>query len=261
MGAGIYRESVWLGFTQLSNYRAEMWLGTVTRFIGLGGLLILWTVIYRDNPNINVKEIVSYLLIANSIRDAIDAQHLKLSKEFITDIKLGTISSHLLRPVNTKLFFYFRFLGNRSVNLMFDVLLLIIGLSINPPKNVLGFILFIISILIALGLAFCFNVIVGIFAFWTTEASGLRNVANHIIKVFSGSLIPLSYFPELSRNIILLTPFPVLAYLPATFISGDIVLFENLRSLGVSLLWLILLIPLVNWLWLKGIKDYDAVGI
>lgn len=256
-----YKDTIILGLKQVTNYRFEMWLGSVTRFIGLGGLLILWTIIYQDNKQLNVREIISYLLIANSVREAVDAQHLKLSKELIVEIKQGTISSHLLRPINTKIFFYFRFFGNRSINLLFDLLLFFIGIGINPPKSVLGLVLFLISVVIAIGLGYCFNVLVGITAFWTTEASGLRNVANHIIKVFSGSMVPLSYFPEFSKNIILLLPFPVLSYLPAIFISSKDISFENIRSLFASLVWLLILIPIVNKLWLKGVKDYEAVGI
>ena len=256
-----YKETIFQGIRQVTNYRFEVWLGTVTRFIGLGGLLILWTIIYKENKQFNVREIVSYLLIANSVREAVDAQHMKLSKEFITEIKQGTISSHLLRPINTKLFFYFRFFGNRSINLLFDLFLFSVGLIINPPKNILGLILFLVSVIIAIGMAYCFNVLVGMLAFWTTEASGMRNVVNHILKVFSGALIPLSYFPDITKNFILLLPFPVLSYLPAMFISGNGATFENIRSLLFSLVWLIILIPIINWLWLKGIKDYDAVGI
>ena len=261
MDFNAYIQTVVLGIRQLTNYRFEIWLGTITRFIGLAGLLVLWLIIYQGDKNINVQEIVSYLLVANSIRDAVDAQHLKLSKEFINEIKLGTISSHLLRPINTKLYFYFRYFGSRIVNLFFDFILLIIGISLNPPKNVLGFCLFIISIFIALGLAYCFNVLVGILAFWTTEASGLRNVANHILKVFSGSMVPLSFFPEFSKHIIMMTPFPVLAYLPAVLMSSKVPALEDIRTLLISGIWLIVLIPVVNLLWLKGIKDYDAVGI
>jgi ABC-2 type transport system permease protein len=256
-----YKETIILGIKQVSNYRFEMWLGAITRFIGLGGLLILWTVIYKENKGLNVREIVSYLLIANSVRDAVDAQHLRLSRELISEIKLGTISSHLLRPINTKLFFYFRFFGNRSINLMFDLLLFIVGLSLSPPKSVWGVVFFFVSVIIAIGLTYCFNVLVGVTAFWTTEASGIRNVVNHFIKVFSGSMIPLSYFPELSKNIILLLPFPVLSYLPAVFISGKEISSENFRSFLVSLIWLLILIPIVNKLWLKGVKDYEAIGI
>jgi len=256
-----YFDSLVLGIRQVSNYRAEMWLGLVTRLIGLVGLLVLWIIIFSENQSLNIKEIISYLLIANSVRDAIDALHLKLSKEFINEIKMGTISSHLLRPINTKLFFYFRFAGSRGIGLVFDFILLTIGIYLNPPKSALGVVLFVVSIVIASGLAYCFNVFVGTLSFWTTEASGLRNVANHFLKVFSGSMVPISYFPDLFKGIILLSPFPVLSYLPATFISGRDISIENIQSLIMSVIWLIGLIPAINYLWLKGIKDYDAVGI
>lgn len=261
MRFGTYKETVLMGLRQVTNYRFETWFGAFNRFIGIGGLLILWTVIYQTNKHINVKEIVSYLLIAGSVRDVVDAQHLKLSKEIITEIKQGTISSYLLRPINTKLFFYFRFVGNRSINFVLDAILFVVALLINPPKSLMGLVFFMISVVLALGLAYCFNVLVGMTSFWTTEASGLRNVANHIIKVFSGSMIPLSFFPDITKNIILLSPFPALAYLPAVFISSKSIAVENVESLFMAFVWLIVLIPVVNLLWLKGIKDYDAVGI
>lgn len=256
-----YTRTLILGLRQVTNYRFEMWLTMVTRMVGLSGLLVLWLIIYKDNPTLNVKEIVGYLLVANSVRDAIDAYHLRLAKEFITEIKQGTISSHLLRPIDTKLFFYFRYFGTRSVNLIFDLILFLIGVLLNPPKTVVGLGLFLISVIVGAGIAYCFNVMVGMVAFWTSEASGIRNVANHLIKVFSGALIPISYFPEISKNIILLSPFPVLAYLPATFISSTNIVWENVRSLEGAFLWLIGLIVLINWLWIQGVKNNESVGI
>lgn len=238
-----------------------MWFSILPRFIVLAGLLLLWSVIYKENKTFNIRELVSYLLIANSIRDMVDASMLKLSKEFINEIKLGTISSHLLRPINTKLFFYFRFFGNRMTNVVFDVGLLIMGLVINPPKNILGLGLFVISILVAIVMAYCLNVLVGMTAFWTTESSGFRNVTNQITRIFCGSLVPLTFFPPATRNIILLLPFPVLSYLPATFINGGEIKSENLVSLGVSVLWVTGFLVVINKLWLKGIEKYDAAGI
>ena len=74
-------------------------------------------------------------------------------------------------------------------------------------------------------------------------------------------MVPLSFFPEFSKHIIMMTPFPVLAYVPAVLMSSKVPALEDIRTLLISGIWLIVLIPVVNLLWLKGIKDYDAVGI
>ena len=94
-----------------------------------------------------------------------------------------------------------------------------------------------------------------------TEAKGIKNVVNHISKVFSGALIPLTFFPVAYQIPVMLSPFASYAYLPATLLQTKTVDLFLYLQVGVSIVWAIVLLFVSRLVWRKGIKRYEAIGI
>ncbi len=261
MQLNTYRDAAVAGLTQVTNYRSEVWVGFLSKFFSLGGIILLWIVISKgSSEGYSLNFIIPYFLIATASSDLTDAVSTRFTRVLNDEIKEGTLSSHLLRPVNPALFLYSRFWGRRGVVVATSLLAILGSLFFIPDLSAKNILFYFICLILATLVSFSINLFVGSLTFWTTEADHLQNVASHIIRVFSGILIPLSFFPLLWKRIVFLSPLPVLAYLPATLLqTGD---FSSLRvPILAAFLWALVLPLLTFKFWQLGIRRYESVGI
>jgi len=258
----VYKDSLIYGLTQVTNYRSEVWLTILNKFVYLASIVFLWSLIGKAvNGIVGVTSLISYFLIANGVQGLVDGESLRYSKVINHEVKLGGLSAHLLRPINPVLFLYFSFLGTRGVTLLMTIILMLVGFAFLPSITILQVILFLASLLMAFIMGFVFNLFVGSLSFWTPEANHLQNVFSHVIRVFSGVLIPISFFSGNMKTILLLSPFPSMAYLPSIIMQSKTMSADMWMIFSASILWSVLLLPLGFWFWKKGLRRYEAIGI
>ena len=259
MKLAAYKEAFILGLAELNNYRADMWFQLFSKLISLIGLGVLWYWLLRGSSEQEIRLSVGYLLVANGVRELVDAYQLKFGGRLMDEIKDGSISSSLVRPIVPYRLSYFIFFGTRGTNYIFGWLLIFGGVLVNPPVSIINYGYFILVILLASVISYQLNIMTGFLSFWFIEAASMRSLLVHTTRVLSGSMIPLTYFPELLRNIALITPFPILAYLPSKVVQNGLMGYEG--SLLASGLWVVIFFLMEKKLWIWGVKRYEAVGI
>ena len=256
-----YKGPITAGFTQVSNYRSEIWLAILAKTFQILLLIFFWSVIAKSSEiKISLSDLISYFFIANAVQVLVDGDNLRFARVITEEIKNGTISSYLLRPINAPFFVYTKFIGSQGLVILISLFLIILGLLLYFQGSLLKIFLFTITIIFALFCAFGLNLIIGSISFWTTESKGLKHVSQHIIRVLGGSLVPLSFFPLNIKYIILATPLPSLAYIPGYLIKGEIT-GEIIFGIISSFFWSIALVWLGLWIWKKGVKQYESIGI
>lgn len=262
MNLRVYKDSLFYGLSQVTNYRSEIWLNITNKLISLAGVIFLWSIIGKFSSDVaETKLLISYFLIANGVQGLVDAESLRFSKAINHEIKLGGLNSHLLRPVNPVLYIYTNFLGSRGINLIMTVFLILIGFTFLPRITLWQSALFLLCLLMALVIAFVFNLFIGTLSFWTPESHHLQNVMSHVLRVFSGVLIPISFFSGTSKSILIHSPLPSLGYLPAIVMQSKVITPEILTVIISTTFWCLTLLPLSFWFWKKGLKRYEAIGI
>ena len=259
-GFATYKNCVRLGLFESINYRGEMFFSVLPTLLTLASIGMLWYVVFKEKPELNVKDIIGYLLVANGVKNLVDAGSMKFGKVIIEGIKEGGLSATLIKPINPLLFMYFKHLGTRGTSIVMSLAMIAAGFMVRPPLNLASCLSFLAVLPVSIIIAYCFCVFSGELAFWTTEANGFRNVILHTIRVFSGAAIPLTYLSPTFKTIILLSPYPALSYLP-TAIVRDGLSGETLVCLGASVIWIFLLLAFVYALWRKGLRHYEAIGI
>lgn len=257
----VYKDSIIAGFTQVSNYRSEIWLAILAKVFQVFLLVLFWSIISKSSEiHLEFGTLVSYFFIANTIQTLVDGESMRFARLLTEEIKNGTVSSYFLRPINTPIFLYTRFLGNQGLIILISIFLTVIGFIAYFQGSLLKIFLFAITIIFAFFCAFGLNLIVGAISFWTTESRGLKHVVAHVVRVFGGSLIPITFFPDRIKSLILVTPFPSFAYIPGTLIKGNVT-NEIIFGIFSSFIWSLLLLSFGFWLWRKGVKQYESVGI
>lgn len=262
MKIATYIKTAAVGFLQVANYRTEVWFMIAQRVLVLAGIVLLWSVVGKNyNTGQTFLQLIAYFLVANGVRELVDGQYGKFGSKTVDDIKSGAISSVLLQPTHTVIFLYFKYLGTRGVGIAFSIISIVVGIAMAPPSSVLATVMFVLVVVTASVISLAQCTMVGSLAFWITEAKGIKNVINHISKVFSGALVPLTFFPDSYQKIVILNPFASYGYLPATLLQTKTVDSFLFLQIGMSVFWAVSLALISRWIWKKGIKRYEAVGI
>ncbi|MBU1200600.1 ABC-2 family transporter protein [Patescibacteria group bacterium] len=230
-----YKDSLGFGLLQVANYRGEVWFSIIGKALSIFGIVLLWSIIGKESSGVgSFWDLAPYFLIANGVSGLVDAESTRFSRILNDEIKLGTLSNHLLRPIHPVLFLYVSFVG---------------------------IILFLFCLLFAFVIALAINLLIGSITFWTTEANHLQNVASHVVRIFSGVMIPVSLFPERLKMFTLLSPFPAMGFLPATLIKNPVWSQDIYISFLSSVFWAAVFLPFSLLIWKIGLRRYEAVGI
>jgi len=256
-----YTKTAAVGFLQVANYRTEIWFQVLSKLLVFAGIILLWSVIGTGSTGQTYAQLIAYFLVANGVRELIDALYGKFGSSMIDDIKAGKISAYLLQPTHTVLFMYSKHMGTRGVTIVFSILYVIAGIILTPPTSLVAGLLFLVVVGSGTIISMAQGTMVGCGAFWMTEAKGIKNVVNHISKIFSGALIPLTFFPAVYQTPVMLSPFASYAYLPATLLQTKTVDSFLFLQVGVSIGWAVVLLYTSRLVWRKGVKRYEAIGL
>ncbi len=85
-------------------------------------------------------------------------------------------------------------------------------------------------------------------------------VISIFVEFLSGAFFPLDVFPKPIYEFLKLTPFPYLVFIPIKTYLGNMSTFETTKNLLLGGLWTIILWLLMNKVWKKGLKVYEAFG-
>jgi len=258
-----YLRNVWFQALRYTAYPLEMVAPIIRRLVEVGFIVLFWLAVARSsNGSINPRQMTSYVLIATSVAALCNTNTLWFGGLIGKQVKMGEINSLLIRPINLIPYLYSTFLGQEVVMVAMSILTLFIGIALNPVSlTFVNVMTFIVMLIIAIGIAISFNVLIGITAFYITEATSVRHVMGHIIRTFSGAMIPISFFHGVWQKVLLYSPFPVTIYGPASILTPSFATISNIQLLLIGAFWLIALWAFSLWMWKKALTNYDAIGL
>ncbi len=178
-------------------------------------------------------------------------------------INSGNLTIPLMRPINIFGLFFTRDLADKLFNLSFIIFEIpLIILLFHPPvflqTDVVSILFFIVSVILAILIYFFINIIFGSLAFWSRDIWAPRFLLMMIMEFASGTMFPLDMLPEYWQNIVFMTPFPSLLYVPLKIYLGTDP--HYLSHLLIAFAWTLGLGLMASLVWKKGIKSYEAEG-
>lgn len=181
-------------------------------------------------------------------------------------VRTGKYITFALRPIHHRFFALSQKVGHRILGLLFEFLpcyiLFMILFRINLRPANIGYT--VLSILFAFLINFYVHYCIGLTAFWFTGSSGIRGVFNLFMQVFSGSVIPLVFFPHAIQVLLFFLPFQYISYVPAMVFTGSYQLAGIKMSLpqiiSLQALALLLVILLSEVLYRASMKRFNGVG-
>lgn len=158
-------------------------------------------------------------------------------------IRSGDIVSDLAKPFSYLGFWLARDYGRAVAHLAFRGLpILVVGeltFGLRWPREPVTWLAFGLSVFLAVTVSFGWRFILNLAAFWLTDARGLGNLLTFIVTVFTGILVPLTYFPDAMQPVLLALPFAGLLQTPADIFVERLRGPALLASLGRQAIWAI----------------------
>ncbi|MDE6642184.1 MAG: ABC-2 family transporter protein [Acetatifactor sp.] len=179
-------------------------------------------------------------------------------------IQSGSIATELLLPVSIHGRMLADNLGNALFQLFFHfvpaVAVSVFFIGIAVPAGSVMLLLFCFSALLGYAVLWTISFVAQMFSFWLINIWSIVTIKNSLIKVLSGSMIPLWFMPDWMQGVIHFTPFSSIYFMPVQIYLGQLSLPEILRGFLMQLFWIAFLFSLGMLLWKKGQKKLVVQG-
>ncbi len=254
-------ETVRIGWSMVTAYRLNFILliigpALVFYFIKVS----LWSSIYQNDTELingyNLSQMLEYhawALIVVLMAQSSNGVNLG------EDIRYGRMSKYLIYPFNFWEFHTANFISFQSIQFIISIFTLFILSQID---------LLSLPSFSHLMIAFAYTSLVGIFwfsvqyttgllAFWLEETWTMRVMFQLLVNFLSGAIIPISFFPIWSQDILKYTPFPSLTFTPVNLFMGNLQgLEQGLLTITISIL---AMFAINTFIWRRGL--FTAAGM
>ncbi len=187
--------------------------------------------------------------------------------EISSSIESGSIAYELVRPMSL----YGRWFAQSAANrISFTALhcapaLLIALLVPKPyrmslPADAGLFMLFLLSMVLALCVVVAFAMLMYVSMFYTLSHRGVRIIVTALTTFLSGGVIPLPFFPVPVLAVVELLPFAAMQNMPLRIYSGSIAGADAIKGIAFQLFWLAALFLLGQLAMRRALKNVIVQG-
>jgi len=251
--ARIYGGFLRVGFVNTMAYRLRYYTGIVTYFIYVSVYYFIWKAIYSHSASIegfDFSQLLTYVAIGWIIRSF---YYNNIDQEMATQVLEGKLAMDLIKPVNTQWMYIAQALGESAFRLtMLTVPTAVVVLLVFPvrkPSSIGNCLAFLFSVFLSFFLVAGINFAVGTFAVRLQSILGLLRAKYFLLELFSGLLIPISFFPHIFQQIFAFMPFQYISYIPVLLYLGKISGLGILKALGIQIFWVAAMIAVGHALW------------
>ncbi len=249
-------------------YKYNFIIWRVRNIIQVLVFFFLWNSVFENNNTsyfgYTHKSIIAYFFLLIFIRAIVMSSK---SSDVSGHISSGDLSNYLLKPIEYFKYLIVRDVSTKILNVIFSlfeisIIFIILKPDIYIQTNILQISLFIISILIAIFIFFNVIMLASSVPFWIPELGWGSQflIISIFVEFLSGAFFPLDVFPKAVFEFLKLTPFPYIVFMPIKAYLGAEGIFDTVKNLLIGGLWSIILWLLMNKVWKKGLKVFEAVG-
>ena len=249
----VYAEFVRVGFVNTLAYRLRYYTGIVTYFIYVTVYYFIWKAIYAHSASIggfDFSHILTYIAVGWIIRSF---YFNNVDQDMANQVIEGKLAMDLIKPVNIQLMYVAQAFGEclfraGMLSLPSAVALMLIY-PLRPPASLHHFLAFLVSVVFSFFIVAAINFAVGTLAVRLKSILGLLRAKYFLLELFSGLLLPITYFPHVLQRVFKFLPFEYISYVPVLLYLGNINGKSIAASLAVQLFWVVVLFAIGHAMW------------
>ena len=204
-----------------------------------------WRALYKGRGmvgDVDADSMLTYVVISSLLSVLLITN---VERRIQTSVVKGTVATDMMKPVNIFGVYFAEDIGN-IIALIFQNMLpiLIIGaLMIRVPRmaDIRDLPLLIISVAESFLINWLIAALFGMIAFTAVNIDALIQVKKHLLRLLSGSIIPIWFFPPGVARVLESLPFVYIYQLPLSIYIGRGDRAQYLGQIGIQSLWLVIL--------------------
>lgn len=248
-----YAEFARMGFVDTLAYRLRYYTGIVTYFIYVAVYYFIWKAIFAHSSHIegfDFSQILTYVAVGWIIRSF---YYNNIDQDLATQVTEGTLVMNLIKPVNLQLSMIARALGESGFRLALltapTTVVLFLVYPVRRPASLVHFAAFFVSSVLSFLIVAGINFAVGTLAIRLKSILGLLRAKYFLLELFSGLLLPISFFPHIFQKMLAWMPFQYISYIPVLFYLGKINGARIAAELGIQAFWVLALLGIGHAMW------------
>ncbi|XEC93608.1 ABC transporter permease [Paenibacillus tarimensis] len=241
-------------------YRFEVFAAVGTNLILITASVFLWYAAYGGGvisagqaEGLTLNDMVTYTVMSSLIGFVFVCG---VQNTLYNKIREGQIATDFYRPVPLLACYLADDIGAMIGGLANKALplLVFVSLAFGPPlpASWTGLLLFLPSVLLSYAILWLLSALVGLVAFWAMELGNMGIVKDAIVRVLSGSLVPIWFFPDTMQKISVYLPFQYTYQTPLGIYIGVIGTGEAMRAMAIQVCWIAALYLLLALVWRRA---------
>ncbi len=260
----IYLEFARVGFVNILAYRLRYYTGVITYFINVTVYYFIWRAIFLNSDHIegfNLKQMTTYVALGWIIRSFYFST---IDQDMANDVVEGKISMTLIKPIHVQWSLIAQSFGESFFRLFMltapAAVVISLVFPMNGPSSILHFFAFFVSTVFSFFIVASINFIAGTCAIRLKSIQGLLRAKYFLLELFSGLLIPMTFFPKVLQKIMNYMPFQHISFTPVLIYLGKIQGERILEMLGIQLFWAVSIFFIGQWWWSTSIRKLSIQG-
>ncbi len=249
----VYGEFIRVGFVNTLAYRLRYYTGIVTYFIYVSVYYFIWKAIYTQSKDIegfNFSQMLTYIAVGWIIRSF---YFNNIDQDIAQQVMEGKLAMDLIKPVNIQFMYIAQALGESVFRLGMltapTAAILLMVYPLRRPASLTHLVAFFASVVLSFFIVASINFAVGTFAIRLQSILGLLRAKYFLLELFSGLLLPMTFFPPVFQKILGVLPFQYISYVPVLLYLGKIQGLAIVGALALQVFWVAALLGLGDALW------------
>lgn len=260
----LYIEFFKKAFQERYAFRFDFYISILSSILLLIIQLNVWEALYRDKGAINnvaFGEMISYTIVATVVMSLTGSG---AGRKIADRIQNGSIIMDFIKPINFKSYLFSEDLGTNIFKMLF-ISIPSIGVTlffyrVSVIASIESQILFLASLIIGVLIAFNIHYIFGLFAFWLETSWYIPFFTGAMFELFSGSVVPLWFYPDWLYDISQVLPFRFIFFEPISILLGKYTVSRGLSVIQFQLIWLIAVVLIERFMWFMAQKKIVVHG-
>lgn len=249
-------------------YRLNFYIFILGNFLQLAVLLYIWNAVFASSGQATMNGFTFHEMVIYVIISAMTGMLTSNDIHWMigSDVRSGDIAMNLIKPVSYRMRMYFHTLGSMLTMIIYLIIPMIVGLgayiliSGYPTPSIMNILFYIISSYLSSLLMFSINYLFGLAAFYVEYIFGFIFAKEAIMRLLSGELIPLAFYPVAVLAVFEWLPFAGVIYTPVMILMGKYTGAIMYRHLLIQLTWVIIMSLITRLLWNRAIKRLSILG-
>ena len=207
-----------------------------------------WRALYKEQGTVSgvaADSMLTYVIISSALSVLLITG---VEQRIGRSVEKGTVATDMIKPVSLFGMFFAEDIGS-IIALIFQNMLpiLLIGsIMIKVPvmADIHDLPIFVVSVIESFLINWLIAALFGMTAFTAVSINALIQVKKHLIRLLSGSIIPIWFFPESVAKVLSALPFVYIYQLPLSIYIGRGTRAEHLGQMRIQFMWLVILTAL-----------------